>query len=181
MALDMVEFQKDVLDLEERCQRSRASHFIDANRWTNANWWLGVFSIVLGALGGTATASTAGGGSDALVIPFAVGFSFLAGVIGAVVSFLKPEEKASAHKRAGDGWSILADKFFKLARTDISLKQPDELSKMLDDLIAEKQRVTEASPVISQKARVGVSDKNSKDLRASTFQVGKVTGRIKQI
>lgn len=89
-----VQIQDELLRIEEDCTHSGKSHFNAAERWNAYHFWLGLPAVGLSALAGTAffsDAATLGGSISAVVA-----------VLTAVQTFLKPSERSSAHKSAGD-------------------------------------------------------------------------------
>jgi hypothetical protein len=74
----------------------------------------------------------------------------MAGLLGAVSTFLKPSDQVDRHKKAGDGWSVLRDaaaSLHKLQADNPSLTE-DQLQKLYDSLLASKKQVTDDSPII---------------------------------
>jgi len=137
--------------LGERCRTARDSQFLAAEYWDNVNRWLGLSAVLFGVVGGGTAAGTVALGTS-WSIPIAAVLSTTAGLLAAANSFLKPLDRVEAHKRAGDGWSILTDKAKKIGQLDIHCTQThEEMLKKLDTLLEEKQKVTAVSPVIPQR------------------------------
>ncbi len=85
--------------MEEDCAVSGKSQFNASARWTGWNYWFGIPSVALSALAGTA---------------FFKGYPDIAGlmttgvtVLTALMTFLKPSERSSQHKSAGDQYLAL--------------------------------------------------------------------------
>ena len=145
------EFEIFLWGLEQRCRKARDSQFLAAGYWDNVNRWLGLSAVLFGVVGGGTAAGTVALGTS-WSIPIAAVLSTTAGLLAAANSFLKPSDRMEAHKRAGDGWSILTDKAKKIGQLDIHcMPTPEEMIKKLDAFLEDKKKVTAESPVIPQR------------------------------
>lgn len=91
--------QSELQRIEEDCAHSGKAHFNAGDRWARYHYGLGLPAVVLSALAGTA---------------FLKDFGIVAGVMSAVVAiltalmtFLKPSERAAGHKGSGDQYLTL--------------------------------------------------------------------------
>ncbi|OLD40797.1 MAG: hypothetical protein AUI21_03590 [Nitrospirae bacterium 13_1_40CM_2_62_10] len=145
------QFKENLLKLAKEvdsvCRWVRTAHFVSAGIWDVIGLFLGVSAIVVGvAGGGSAGAGIFGPANPAL----AAVLSATAGLTAGVVSFLKPSDRASAHKKAGDDWSILRDKVVSFWQLEIVLETDElKLEKKYDDLLKEKEDITRKSPIFS--------------------------------
>jgi hypothetical protein len=138
-----------LIDLELRCRTARESQFETAEYWDSWNLRLGLAAVLSGVIGGVSATGTAAWGTS-LAVPIAAVLSTLAGLLAAANSFLKPADRVVAHKRAGDGWSILRDHIVGVLKLDCDLPH-DKLREKIGVLLAEKEEVTKTSPVIPSK------------------------------
>lgn len=102
MAIDQETVRKITAEqqrMEEDCNHSGKSHFNAGARWTVWNYVFGIPSVVLSAAAGAAFfknfADIAGAMSSCVT------------VLTALMTFLKPSERASRHKKAGDQYLSL--------------------------------------------------------------------------
>ncbi len=131
-------------DIEDRCRVARDAHFQVARRWDTIGTGLGLGVVIIGVVGG------GGGGIYTQNATVAAVFATLAGLLGAVTSFLKPSDQVDRHKKAGDNWSILRDSaanLYKLQTMHTTMSDAD-LQKLYNSLLADKKKVTEESPII---------------------------------
>jgi hypothetical protein len=134
-------------EVDDVCRWVRTAHFMSAGIWDVVGIVLGVSALVIGvAGGGSAGAGIFGTANPAL----AAVLSATAGLTAGVVSFLKPSDRATAHKKAGDDWSILRDKVASFWRLEIDYETDvTKLGKKYDDLLKEKEDITRKSPIFS--------------------------------
>ena len=134
-------------DMEKVCRIVRTGHFSAAGLWENVSLGLGLFAVIVGVVGG----GSAGTGAFGSVNPgLAAVFAATAGLAAGAASFLKPSERADSHKKAGDSWSILRDKWATFWRLQVPV-EPDarKLAEKYEALRQEKENVTKESPVLS--------------------------------
>lgn len=153
--------RKMAQDIEIRCRVSRDAHFLAARRWDGINAFLGIGAILIGVLGGGAAGTGILGLQNSAAAAL---FSAIAGILGAVISFLKPAHQVEAHKRAGDSWSILRDNFADLWELKAQHKDATEkeLQQNFDSLLVKKEEVTKQSPIIPTWAYWKASDNLAK-------------------
>ena len=139
--------------MEEDCIHSGKAHFNAATRWTRWNYIFGIPSVALSAAAGAA---------------FFKDYAVIAGIMSsgvtiltALMTFLKPSEKASGHKNSGDQYLSL--------RNDARGFREIELSQVADDKAAidgmngfttRRNELNQASPQFSggdyRKAKKGI-------------------------
>lgn len=104
----------ELLRVEEDCTHSSKSHFNAADRWGKYNLYLGVPSIILSVAAGKAFFASHPGIAGIM--------SGAAGVLTALITFLKPAERSAAHKTAGDHYLALRNecRFFREVEIEIS-------------------------------------------------------------
>lgn len=85
--------------IEEDCLHSGKAQFNAADRWRGYHYWLGLPSVVLSAVAGGAFLK-----SEPMV---AAALSVVVTVLTALMTFLKPADRAAAHKSSGDQYLSL--------------------------------------------------------------------------
>ncbi|MFZ5520704.1 MAG: SLATT domain-containing protein [Pseudomonadota bacterium] len=85
--------------IEEDCIHSGKAHFNAGDRWRNYHYWLGLPSVVLSAIAGAAFLKSEP--------EWAAAVSLVVTVLTALMTFLKPSERASSHKASGDQYLAL--------------------------------------------------------------------------
>ena len=139
--------------MEEDCTHSGKAHFNAADRWTRWNYAFGIPSVGLSAAAGAAFFQ------DYAVIAGAM--SSAVTVLTALMTFLKPSEKAAGHKSSGDQYLSL--------RNDARVFREIELTQVSDDASAiagmngfttRRNELNQASPAFSnrdfKKAKKGI-------------------------
>src|SRR6185437_15107211 len=94
-----IAIQAELERIEEDCIHSGKAHFNAGDRWTGYHYCLGLPAVVLSAMAGTAffkDYATAAGVMSVVVA-----------ILTALMTFLKPSERASAHKGCGDQYLAL--------------------------------------------------------------------------
>ena len=88
--------------IEEDSLYSAKGHFYAAQLWVNLRLWLGIPAAVLAAIAGTAALSK----FDHHNVVAGV-LSIIVAALTTVLTFLNPNEKASAHQKAGNDYNSL--------------------------------------------------------------------------
>ena len=141
--------------MEEDCTVSAKSHFNASARWTRWNYIFGIPSVALSAAAGAAFLQ------DYAVI--AGGMSLGVTVLTSLMTFLKPSEKASMHKSAGDQYLSLRNdsRVFR----EIALTQAADESSAIAEMsgfTTRRNELNQASPSFSrgdfEKARKGITE-----------------------
>lgn len=89
----------ELLRIEEDCDYSGKAHFNAAGRWDAYHYWLGVPAVVL------STAASAAVFKHYELV--AGSLSAVVAILAALQTFLKPSDRAAAHKSAGDQYLSL--------------------------------------------------------------------------
>lgn len=111
---------KELHRIEEDCAHSGKAQFNASDRWRMYHYWLGVPSAILSGIAGLAFLK-----SEPLV---GAGISIIAAILTALVTFLKPSERAAAHKQSGDQYLAL--------RNDARVLREIKLQHVCDDQAA---------------------------------------------
>lgn len=139
--------------LEEDCLYSAKGHFEAARPWRGWNLGLGLPSVLLATL-------SAWSGFKAM--PEVAGALALAsGAVTAVLTFLKPGDRAAAHQKAGTLFNSLKSRARLFREVEIAAGSPPAASvKRLRRLTDTRNALNEASPDIPraafERARRGV-------------------------
>jgi hypothetical protein len=131
--------------IEEDSIHSAKAHFNAEDTWKRRHYWMGIPATILGALAGAAIVKDCP--------ELAALLSLSATILTALVTFLKPTERASAHKTAGDQYLALRNdtRIFR----EIELLEPEDTCAYPDRLKALAQRrneLNQGSPEIPRKA-----------------------------
>ena len=152
-ALTLEKIKAEIARLEEDCIHSGKSHFNAADRWGQYNNWLGVPSVILSALAGTAFFKDYGLAAGLM--------SSVVAVLTALMTFLKPSEKAAEHKGAGDQYLTLRNdaRVFREIEIDHSCDVQAAIAA-LAGYTKRRNELNQASPQFSdadrRKARAGI-------------------------
>lgn len=145
----------ELLRIEEDCVHSGKAHFNAGNTWNRYHFWLGIPAVVLSGLASTAFLSEQ---------PIVAGLMAAAvAVLTALQTFLKPSEKASAHKSSGDQYLSLRNdaRVFREIRLDHSCDEQAAIDG-LDEFTKRRRELNLASPQFSrgdfEKARKGIEE-----------------------
>lgn len=139
--------------MEEDCTHSGKAHFNASDRWTVWNYIFGIPSVILSAAAGTAFFK------DYATI--AGVFATCVTVLTALMTFLKPSEKASEHKSSGDQYLALRNdaRVFR----EIELDQLDNASAAIagmNGFTTRRNELNQASPQFStgdfKRAKAGI-------------------------
>lgn len=136
---------KEAERIEEDSIHSAKGHFNTAVIWNRRHYWLGVPATAFGALAGAAFVKDCPEIASLL--------SLAATILTALVTFLKPTERASEHKTAGDQYLALRNDA-RLFR-EIELLAPEDGQPLTDKIKALSQRrneLNQGSPEIPRKA-----------------------------
>jgi hypothetical protein len=129
--------------IEEDCIHSGKAHFNAGIRWARYHYWLGIPSVILSAMAGAA---------------FFKDYSDIAGIMSAVVAiltslmtFLKPAERAAAHKGSGDQYLTLRNdaRVFREIRLACACDEQAAISGM-DEFTKRRNELNQASAQFSR-------------------------------
>lgn len=139
--------------IEEDCIHSGKAHFNAAERWTAYHYWLGLPSVILSGLAGTAFFSdkTEIGGVMASCVA----------ILTAIQTFLKPSERAASHKAAGDQYLGLRNDARVFRQIRITHACDDQAAiDGLDEFTKRRRELNVASPQFAnrdfRKAKAGI-------------------------
>ena len=145
--------QAELQRIEEDCIHSGKAHFNAGDRWARYHYWLGIPSVVLSALAGAA---------------FFKDYGDIAGIMSAIVAiltslmtFLKPSERASAHKGSGDQYLTLRNdvRIFREIKLTYASDEQVAIAGM-DEFTKRRNELNQASAQFSRKdfeiARAGI-------------------------
>jgi hypothetical protein len=145
--------QAELQRIEEDCIHSGKAHFNAGDRWARYHYCLGIPSVVLSALAGAA---------------FFKNYGDIAGIMSAIVAiltslmtFLKPSERAAAHKGSGDQYLTLRNdaRVFREIRLAYACDEQAAIAG-LDEFTKRRNELNQASAQFSRKdfeiARAGI-------------------------
>ena len=139
--------------IEEDCIHSGKAQFNAADRWSRYHYWLGIPSVALSAVAGAAFMKEYG--------QVAAGLSAFITVLTALMTFLKPSERASAHKSTGDQYLALRNdaRVFREIRLHHACDEQSAIDG-LDEFTTRRNELNNASHPIArrdyEKARDGI-------------------------
>lgn len=145
----------ELLRIEEDCVHSGKAHFNAGDNWNRYHFWLGIPAVVLSGLASTAFLS------EQTIIAGLMAAAVA--VLTALQTFLKPSEKASAHKSAGDQYLSLRNdaRVFREIRLDHACDEQAAIDG-LDEFTKRRRELNLASPQFSrgdfEKARKGIDE-----------------------
>lgn len=137
---------------EEDWKFTARGHYEAANRWEKVNLWMGVSATVMAV---TAASTVIGAPRLSVVL------NAITAVLTGLLTFLKPCDKASVHKKAGDEFLGLRKKSGTLYRVNLLSAMPCEESRtQLLGLQDQASTLSTASPSIPRwaykKAKEGI-------------------------
>lgn len=139
--------------IEEDCSHSGKAHFNAGARWNRYHYWLGIPSVILSAVAGGAFMTEApelGGAISSIVA-----------VLTALMTFLKPAERATGHKQSGDQYLALRNdaRVFRTIKLGFVCDEQAAIDG-LDEFTKRRNELNQASPPFSrgdfEKARDGI-------------------------
>lgn len=149
----LAKIKTEIERLEEDCIHSGKSHFNAGARWTRYNTLIGLPSVILSALAGTAFFKDYGAVAGVM--------ASVAAVLTALMTFLKPAERASEHKQAGDQYLTLRNdaRIFREIEIDHACDTPAAIAA-LSGFTKRRNELNQASRQFSdgdrRKARAGI-------------------------
>lgn len=144
--------------IEEDCIHSGKAQFNAGVRWSRYHLWLGVPSVILSALAGTAFFKDQPeiGGAMASIVT----------ILTALMTFLKPSERASSHKSSGDQYLTLRNdvRVLRTIKLDVACDDAAAVAN-LDEITKRRNELNQASAQASRKdfelARKGIDEGES--------------------
>lgn len=132
---------REVRRLEEDCIYSGKGHFNAADRWAHVHLWLGIPAALLAALAG----ASAWKNQPDLVSALAIAASGLT----AVLTFLNPQQRHTAHVQAGAKFFAIRDEARVLREVELANGlAADEAVARIKDLSKRRSDLNLASPQI---------------------------------
>lgn len=147
------EIAKELARIEEDCVHSGKSHFNAHERWRAYHYWLGIPAVVFSSVAGLAFFQDypeVGGALSAIVA-----------VLTSLSTFLKPYERATAHKSSGDQYLSLRNdaRVFRTIKLNKACDYESAISG-LDEYTKRRNELNQASAQFSKsdfiKARAGI-------------------------
>ena len=140
--------------VEEDSLYSSKGHFYAAQFWTNFHLWIGIPAAVLAAVAGVTALS------DHEIIAGIL--AIIVSALGAISTFINPNEKANTHHNAGNQYNALKNRSRIFCEIDTNMKTEEELLKNLQELSKLRDELNDGSPQIPkwafQKARKGIEE-----------------------
>jgi hypothetical protein len=153
------QLKNEAARLEEDSDFTARGHYNAASRWRSGHRWLGVVATIFSAI--TATAALRDAAPEVIVAS-----SVVAGVLTAVLTFLKPSEEADRHHRAADQSLAIRNRarFFRNIEVLQQDKTDRDLTETLRVLTEQRNEVLAGAPIIPRKA----FEQARKDVEAGT-------------
>lgn len=152
------QIKKEAARIEEDSIYSSKGHFYAGQRWTNIHLWIGIPTIALAAIAGASALSEFQFHSMVAAV-----LSIVVAALTAVATFVNPNERALAHKNAGNKYSSLKNRSRIFYSIELSVENElNELTKQLKSLDDQRTKLNDESPQIPKwalkKARTGIED-----------------------
>ena len=147
--------------IEESLLYSSKGHFAASHLWSTFHLWIGIPMVILsGVAGASALSKFDAGGTVAGIL------SIVVVTLSAVMTFLNPNQKASAHLNAGNHYDALLNSARMFWSIDCWKSESDEvLAEKLAHLCDQKNRLNQSCPQIPRwaynRARKGIQDGES--------------------
>jgi hypothetical protein len=127
--------------IEEDALHSGKAHFEAASRWRHVHFWLGLPSAVASALAALSLLKANP--------PLTAALSVLAAVLTSLITFLKPDAKASGHAASGNRYLSIRSRARLFRTIDIpSAKELAPLSTAVKELAEQRDQLNETSEQI---------------------------------
>lgn len=154
--------------ISDDCEYSSASNFELGRVWDIWNNTLGISSTILSSVAAYFAVTE----EQSSITIFA---SMAATVFAAVLTFLKPSEKASAYREFGNRYRSLRNKARVFSSIDcLQDNEYESLRKKLDKIMIEKEELNLGNPVIPRWAfRSAQKSLDEKRSRKASTQTGK--------
>ena len=145
--------EEEASRIEEDATHSAKGHFEAASRWGRTHFWIGVPATISSAVAAVSLLKPC----PTLTAAFAIG----AAVLTALVTFLKPEAKASAHLASGNRYLSLQSRARVFRNITLAAADaPSKLAEKVTELTEERNKLNETSPQVPrwafERARKGI-------------------------
>jgi len=160
--------------IEEDALFSGKGHYNACGPWQTRHRWLGSTSAILSALAAGVAAQK--GAAPVIVVTLSV----LAAALTAVVTFLKPNEEADRHRRAGDAHFAIKNRarIFRTVEMEADGADEAKLVDALKALSADLDAARSSAPAIPedayQKAKQAIETE-----KTANYRVDKPTGQAR--
>lgn len=146
--------KKRVKELKIDVLYSKKGHYNAASIWNFVHYTLGIAVVATAAFVGIKNASL---GKETVAL-----LSMTTAALGAIITFLKPQEKATQHKLSGDDFDNLLQQIANFNDVDMLQGSDVEHTKTLKSLSVQKTKLNKSSLPIPRiayvKTRKGMSD-----------------------
>lgn len=146
--------KKRVKELKIDVLYSKKGHYNAASIWNFVHYALGIATVVTAAFIGVKNASL---GKETVAL-----LSMAAAALGAVMTFLKPQEKATQHKLSGDDFDNLLQQICNFNDVDMLQGSDTDHTETLKVLSSKKTKLNKSSLPIPRvayiKTRAGMND-----------------------
>ncbi|GHV50886.1 hypothetical protein FACS1894168_2570 [Deltaproteobacteria bacterium] len=141
----LVALCKEAKRIEEDTTYSSKSHFNAAASWEFMNKCLGIPSVVLAALVGTTLIKNCP--------EIASVCALVASLLTALMTFLKPNDKAAMHRASGNQYLSLRNEIRYFRTIDlVNAKSTDDLVKILRSFGSRRDKLNQTCPSIPRRA-----------------------------
>jgi hypothetical protein len=132
--------------IESDCDRASVRDSLVSTTWDKWNLRLGVSSALLAG----AAAAVAQGGENIKILTSVL--AICSAIIGSILTFLAPSEKASTYHKFSNNYFALRDKLrFFIAFQCASSDNVNALEEEFKKLLTEKQKIDADHPVVAEK------------------------------
>lgn len=144
--------------IEEDCTHTGKAQFNAGARWSDYHYWIGVPSVLLSAAAGAAYIKQAPEIAGMLSVAVAV--------LTALMTFLKPSERAAKHKSSGDQYLALRNdaRVFRTVKLEYACDAQAAIDG-LDEFTKRRNEMNQASPAFAardfRRARAGIDNGES--------------------
>jgi len=136
------EIIKEAKRIEEALLISSKKHFVSAQYWSLSHMCLGLPMVVVSGIAGAEAFKQFDQQHQ-----LAGYLSILVAVLSAIMTFLNPNERASKHTAAGNGYDALMNRARIFSRIDCWREESEAvLSKELKDLSEQKNKLNQSAP-----------------------------------
>lgn len=134
--------------IEENCLYTAKGHFLAAQFWTNFHLWVGIPTVILAGVAGTA--ALAKFDNDNIVAGI---LSIVVVVFTAVATFLNPKERSNTHLVSGNNYDSLLSRVRIFWTIDCWRENSEEiLTLKLKEFSDERERLNRECPQVSKRA-----------------------------
>ena len=144
----------ECLRIEEDAEQSAKRHFNAATRWSHYNYWTGIPSVMVAAAGSAVSFAS---------WPVVGGIlAAITGALTAMLTFLKPSERATAHTTTGNQYLRLRNETRVFREIDLPQLTGEDLAEKFKPFTQRRDDLNDSSPMTEdgdyQKANQGILD-----------------------